>query len=171
MVMQRYVFKDGPVAIKAAKDADPQAIGEALAALAVSAGGELTPKAVVEGAKAADSILHRHFDWDDAVAADKWRVEQARDLIRCIRIEDIGSGAEPERAFLSIADKEGVSYRTVQEIRSSPDLQSRLLAAAERDLEAFTSRYRALKDICAIVETAKRAAKARRIKDETHVAA
>lgn len=169
--MMRYIFKEGPIAIKGAKDADPQKIGEALSVLADVAGGELTPKAVVDSARDEESPLHPHFDWDDAAAAEKWRVEQARDLIRCIRVEEIGSNVEPERAFLSIADKGGVSYRSVQEIKSSGDLQEKLLAAAERDLEAFTVRYRALKDICAIVETAKKVAKAKRTKNETRAAA
>jgi hypothetical protein len=48
---------------------------------------------------------------------------------------------------------------------------SGFLAAAERDLEAFTARYRALKEICAIVEKAKVAAKAKRTNSETRAAA
>jgi hypothetical protein len=55
----------------------------------------------------------------------KWRVEQASYLIRCI-VADDGSNNEPVRAFLSIADKGGTSYRTMEEIRSSVDLQQRL---------------------------------------------
>lgn len=169
--MIRYVFKDGPVTIRGSKDANPQAIGEALSALAAAEGGELTPRAVVEGARDPGSALHPHFDWNDAEAAEKWRVEQARDLIRCIRVDDLDSGQEPVRAFLSIVGDAGVSYRTVQEVRSSSDLQQRLLAAAERDLDAFTTRYRVLKDICAVVETAKQVAKAKRREGETRAAA
>ena len=166
----RYVLKDGPVAINGAKGADRQKIGEALAALSDAGGGHLTPSAVVDSARDAESPLHPHFDWDDAVAAEKWRVEQASYLIRCIATDD-GSNNEPVRAFLSIADKGGTSYRTVEDVRSSVDLQQRLLAAAERDLEALTARYRALKEICAIVEKAKVAVKAKRTNNETRAAA
>jgi len=169
--MIRYVFKEGPVAIRGAKDANPQVIGEALSALAEAGGGALTPRAVVDGARAPASPLHAHFDWNDAEAAEKWRVEQARDLIRCIRVEETDSNHEPVRAFLSVSGDAGVSYHTVQEIRSSGELRERLLAAAERDLEAFTTRYRVLKDICAVVETAKKVARAKRRADETQVAA
>lgn len=169
--MIRYVFKDGPVAVKGMKDANPQAIGEALAAIAAGAGGELTPGAVVETARDPENVLHPHFDWDDAAAAERWRVEQARSLIRCIRVEDIAANDEPVRAFLSVTADDGVAYRSVEEIRSSSDLQQRLLGAAERDLHAFTVRYRVLKDICAIVETARKAAKAKRTKDESRAAA
>lgn len=168
--MIRYVFGDGPVIIKAAKNADPQAIGEALAAVAEGRNGELVPSEVVDAARDASSPLHPHFEWDDGVAAEKYRLDQARDIIRCIRVEKIGDNVEPARAFLSIADN-GTSYRSIQEVRSSPDLQAKLLGAAERDLDAFTTRYRALKDICEIVETAKTAIKAKRKKNETRNAA
>jgi hypothetical protein len=167
----RYVFKDGPITIKGAKNADPQVIGEALAAIIGEENDESRlPKRVVDSARDPESPLHCHFEWDDAVAAEKHREEQARGLIRSI-VADDGSGNEPVRAFLSIADKGGTSYRTIEEIRSSVDLQQRLLAGAERDLEAFTARYRALKEICAIVEKAKVAVKAKRTNNETRAAA
>ncbi|MDI6026721.1 hypothetical protein QBK99_11015 [Corticibacterium sp. UT-5YL-CI-8] len=169
--MVKYVFKDGPITIRGAKDADPQLIGEALASLSDAAGGELTPSAVVESAREPESPLHGHFDWNDAEAAEKWRVEQARTLIRCIRVDEVGSNQEPAPAFISISDTGGVSYRSVAEVRSSSDLQGKLLAAAERDLQAFTVRYRMLKDICAIVETARKVASSKRVKNETRAAA
>lgn len=166
----RYVFKEGPLTIKAAKDANPQRIGEALAVVTEADGGELTPKSVVEAARDPGNALHPHFEWDDSIAAEKFRHDQARDLIRCISVESEGN-TEPEPAYLSITGKGGVSYRTVQEIRSSPDLQDRLLSAAERDLEAFTVRYRVLKEICAVVETAKKIVRNKRATKETRAAA
>lgn len=48
--------------------------------------GRLTPERVVEDARAEDSPLHSHFVWDDAEAARKHRLDQARALIR-IRVE------------------------------------------------------------------------------------
>jgi len=165
----RYVFRDEPLQFKGSKDADPQAIGEALAAIAEAAGGRLTPKDVVDQAREEDSPLHPHFEWNDAAAAEKFREDQARTIIRCIRVEATGN-REPEPAFLSVSDN-GMSYRTLTEIRSSQDLQDKLLAAAERDLNAFTVRYRTLKDICAIVETAKKVARSKRSNKETRVAA
>lgn len=168
--MIRYVFREDMLPFMNAKDADPQTIGEALAAVAEAGGGKLTPAAVVENARNPESALHRHFEWNDAAAAEKYRHQQARIIIGCLRVEDIGSNTEPVRAFHSISD-DGAAYRSVQEIRSSGDLQEKLLAAAERDLESFTIRYRVLKDICGIVETAKKAVKAKRTKIESRDAA
>lgn len=55
--------------------------------MAKANGGRLTPEDVVAAAADPASPLHGAFDWDDAAAAAKWRIEQARELIRSVRIE------------------------------------------------------------------------------------
>lgn len=167
----KYIFRDDNILpFVNAKDADPQEIGEALAAIADVEGGKLTPKAIVDNARNPESALHRHFEWNDAAAAEKWRHQQARMIVLSLRVEAIDPDKEPDQAFYSIQDN-GSAYRSVQEIRSSGDLQEKLLAGAERDLESFTVRYRVLKEICAIVETAKKVARSRRSKNENRAAA
>ena len=154
--MIRYVFKeDEPTRIKAAAKADPQQIGEALSAISDQQGGRLTPKMVVEAARVASSPLHQHFEWDDAAAADAYRLDQARNLIRIVRVEDEGAEEPTPRAFLSISDDMGVAYRSLDAVRKSSDFQQSLLAQAEKDLEAFERRYRQMVDICEIVRTAR----------------
>jgi len=49
--------------------------------------GRITPKQVLETAKDKKSPLHSYFEWDDTEAAYKWRIEQARELIRRVKIE------------------------------------------------------------------------------------
>lgn len=49
--------------------------------------GRLTPDAVVADAKSPESPLHDQFEWDDSAAANQYRLDQARSLIRTMRIE------------------------------------------------------------------------------------
>ena len=49
--------------------------------------GRLTPEQVIEAARDESSALHACFEWDNDAAADKWRIEQARELITRVRIE------------------------------------------------------------------------------------
>lgn len=65
----------------------PQEAKEELERLAEKNGGRLTPDAVVESAKSKKSPLHGYFDWDDSTAARSYRIIQARELIRSIRVE------------------------------------------------------------------------------------
>ena len=158
----RYAFRDGPIPLKNAKDANPQRIGEALAEIAAAVDGHLTPHATVKAARDPNSPLHRHFEWDDAAAAEAYRLDQAREIIRLIRIEDDAQENDPP-AFFSISEgKAGVSYRTYGDVLNSVTLQDAVLRAAERDLKAFEDRYTRLKDICDIVREARERITARR---------
>lgn len=166
----KYLFKE-PLTIKAADKADPQKIGEALTKIAAEAGGELTPHAVVASAQNPRSLLHRHFEWDDAKAAEAYRVDQARTLIASIRVEDEEAEDGDTRAFISISSKAGTSYRSAHDVRNSADLQAIVLKQAERELESFEKRYRELQDICNIVKSAREAIAKKRAKSESHVSA
>lgn len=57
-----------------------------LARIAEENSGRLTPDAVVAAAKSKDNPLHAQFEWDGKLAAHAWRIEQARSLIRSVRI-------------------------------------------------------------------------------------
>jgi len=48
--------------------------------------GCLTPELLVEKAAKANHPLHDCFEWDDSAAAKSWRIEQARALIRSVRL-------------------------------------------------------------------------------------
>ncbi|MBP30440.1 hypothetical protein [Methylobacterium sp.] len=166
--MIRYVFKeDEPVRIKSAASADPQKIGEALQYIADQHGNRLTPKAIVEAARAEESPLHPHFEWNDVVAADKYRRTQAQDLVRIVCRDEPGEKEPRPRAFLSVQDEAGVAYRSLDTVRKSEPFQEALLASAERDLEAFQKRYRSLTDICDVIQAAREKIKHRRVPANT----
>lgn len=168
----RYIFReDEPVRIKSAGKANPQVIGETLDKIRAEKAGELHPEAVVNHAKDKKSPLHPHFEWNDAVAAHAHRLDQARNLIRIIRVEDVSSEEGSTRAFHSISGEKGLAYRHVEDIRSSAEFQLALLNSASRELEAFKKRYRSIVDICEMVDRAQKAIDARRNAFETREAA
>ena len=43
--------------------------------------GSLTPESVVDESRDVNAVLHNCFEWDDAVAAEKYRHTQARHII------------------------------------------------------------------------------------------
>lgn len=61
-------------------------IKASLEAIAERSGGQLTPEAVVDAARDPSSALHAHFTWDDAEAAHKRRLDEARTLIRSVKV-------------------------------------------------------------------------------------
>jgi hypothetical protein len=136
------------------KRAGAQRIGEALEAIRVAHAGSLHPQAVVQDAGDPQSVLHPYFEWNDAKAAYLHRVDQARALIRSIRVIDDGD-QKSRPAFLSIRSDAGVAYRSIDDVISSADLRARLLVQAQRDLDAWTARYQELSEIVALVAPAR----------------
>lgn len=49
--------------------------------------GRLTAAGVLDSARDSASPLHRCFEWDDSVAGERYRLDQARRLIRSVRVE------------------------------------------------------------------------------------
>ena len=169
--MIKYSFKEGPVTIKNKSKADPQIIGTALGKIAEQYGGNLTPKAVVDAARNSRHPLHKHFEWDDALAAEAFRLEQARTIIRIIHVEDAKTETGTAAAFYSIADKGGVAYRTHDEVKNSAALQIIIMQQATRDLEAWERRYREITDVCEMVRGARMKLQEKQSKIETRKAA
>lgn len=159
--MIRYVFRDGPLVIRNAKKADPQKIGEAIAKARQEAGSGDVRETVIAHARSTRHPIHKHLEWDDALAGHKYRLEQVNDLIRIISVIDDDGKTEP--AFISIVQAKGRrQFWTPDEVRSSVDLQTATLLAAERDLLAFEKRYRTLSDICEDVREIREKVRARR---------
>lgn len=63
------------------------AIDARLELLATENGGRLTPELVLSDAVDPSSPLHDRFEWDDAKAAAEHRLDQARALIRGVRVQ------------------------------------------------------------------------------------
>ncbi len=168
--MLRYVFKDEPLRLKSGKLADPQKVGEALQAIADQTGGALDPDLVWKAAQTEEHPLHPHFEWDVQKAAEShWRDTACR-IIRCVRVVEPDSEAQPP-AWVSINAKGGRSYQPIQRVRESIDFQISVLRQAEADLQAFQARYKEFEDICQLVAEAERKLKERldkrRDKDES----
>lgn len=108
--------------------------------------GTLTPKVVVEEARRANHPLHSRFEWDDSVAAKRYREDQAGELIRSVMVafpapHDENMPTHSTRAYVSVARPAGREYVPVEEVAQDPVLSAIALAEAERDWRALYARY------------------------------
>jgi hypothetical protein len=143
-----YKFRDG-----AHLTGDAQKVGERLAALEAS--GRLTAKAVVQEARSDDSPLHPLFEWDDAKAADKYRIAHAGHVIRCVTVVlDQQQSEEPKtiRAFVPITQgDESRQYVDTVRALSDTEMRRQVLAQAHAELGAVARKYRELKELADVV--------------------
>jgi len=143
-----YQFKEG-----SHLRGDAQAVGEKLARL--EAHGRLTPEAVLQDARVDTSPLHPFFEWDDAKAAERHRLEQAGHLIRCVTV--VIEPKEPDeartiRAFVPISAPDNTrSFVPTMKALSDADLRRQVLAQAHSELGAVAKKYRELKELAEVV--------------------
>ena len=69
--------------------------------------GEITPKIVLDASRAEDALLHPCFEWNDGVAAEKYREVQARYLIRnlVVFVERDDSSPQVVRAYVNVSSE------------------------------------------------------------------
>lgn len=119
--------------------------------------GGLTAERVVDLARPADHPLHVRFEWDDSIAAEMYRREQARELIRSVKIkyaEDAEGRDKEVRAFVSTRDPkspEVTAYRPTEEVLADPIAQKMLLRDCRREWMAFRRKYDHLQEFAQII--------------------
>lgn len=134
--MEQYVWASG-----SRVDGDAQIVGEVCARLERE--GRLSAKELVNESRDEDSPLHGMFEWDDAIAAEKYREVQAGKIIRSIVVK-VEDSPLPFRAFSSLRPQQ---YVSTQKALSREDTRKFLLDSAKRELEAFRRKYRTLEEL------------------------
>ena len=112
-----------------------------------SKAGAISPRAVVDDAQHDSSPLHKCFEWDDAQAADGFRLSQARKLIGSIVVVEINDRpvSQETRAFVHVTAGE-VRYEPIEVAMASPDLKAEVLARARSEIASWKQRYAALSE-------------------------
>ena len=144
------VRKGGPI-----KEKDGVAIAKELQRLIAAQGGMLSPKELIEAARNPRSRLHKYIEWDDAVAAAKYRLVQARAIIRCIQYKvKTGKTVVDVPAFMHVINRgtlpkatPGYGYTSTPTAVAEIDFEQQVLANALKDLRSFTERYKRYQEV------------------------
>ncbi|OQA02218.1 MAG: hypothetical protein BWY71_00100 [Planctomycetes bacterium ADurb.Bin412] len=116
----------------------------------IETNGVCTPALLLDESRDEKAPLHFEFEWDDSVAAEKHRLTQASDMIRCLVIvEERGKDQEPIRirAFQFVeTDPESKTdtrngYITLQETMERNDYGSQIRKRAAQELNAYQAKY------------------------------
>ena len=114
--------------------------------------GSLTAKNLVDVSRPEDAPLHPEFEWDDAVAAEKFREKQARDIIGHIIVAPAERETdEPVRAWFNIVQSEP-TYESIGVILKSPSKYEELKATALRELSRFQKKYRQIAELAPVFD-------------------
>ena len=100
---------------------------------------EKTPESVLEKARDENTELHKHFEWRDDVAAEKYRLQQARHLIVCM-VEIQNESSDDVRRVFEISSTPNV-YQPRTYFTINKEEYAILLSRAKQELYALKKRY------------------------------
>ena len=130
--------------------------GKVLTQLRESEAG-LTPESLVDASRDESAPLHNEFEWNDSVAAEKYRREQARYIIRHLIIEEVEL-EEPkhvkDRAFVYTGNTK-TGYVSLKDALENKTWRRKLLDAAKRDMNYFVDKYDRLEELSNVIEPMK----------------
>jgi hypothetical protein len=116
--------------------------------------GAVTPVLVLEAAQDEASPLHSHFTWDDTEAAEQWRIQQARSLIRKVKIRVIDQSSDTiikVRAYTSVPTSEGRRYMDTSEVVADAHLSTLVRDELMNELRVLREKLRRFDEFAAIV--------------------
>lgn len=111
---------------------------------------KITPQEMIEKARNEQSELHKCFEWNDTVAAEKYRLQQARIVLSMLVFKPKAVEEQPVRMF-SLTTEKSVYQPTKQFLVQADEYQD-LLKRALAELEAFKRKYRTINELEGLFE-------------------
>lgn len=119
-------------------------------------GGIINPRSVVEFARENKrSALHSKFEWNNGKAAELYRLNQARAILR-VYVVDSPDNVSKIRAFVSLPsdrNKDG-GYRDIDSVMNDAERRAELLKQALREFAAFRRKYAILQEFAKVFAAA-----------------
>lgn len=108
-----------------------------------------TPQEVLEKARNENTELHKCFEWNDAIAGEKYRIQQARTVLRSLKFIPHEKVEQPIRIFSYTPE---TNYKPTIQMVVNVDEYQNLLAQAKRELDAFRKKYNSLTELHELFE-------------------
>ncbi len=125
---------------------DVAEIGKRLQKLEGS-GGEISPAVVVEDAQDPQSPLHDEFEWNDTLAAQEYRLEQARYVLRAIETEWTYEEVDIKTRSYASIDADDTPYRETRKVLTNKELRQQWKAQALLELKRWRAKYAQISEL------------------------
>ena len=107
-----------------------------------------TPQQILEKARDSNTELHKCFTWDDTEAAEKWRISEARAIVRNLKIIEQKSDKQSEpttiRVFYKTDNESG--YKPTKLILKKPDEYKALVERCRSELLAIKQKFNSISE-------------------------
>ena len=120
--------------------------------------GEVTPQLLLEDSRPEGTLMHCCFEWNDGIAAEKYRLEQSRHIIADLRVvqieEDSDKEPVPVRAFISTSPGRtamGIHHH-INVVKANAEMTKTVTDNAREELEILYAKYNNLCDFLDVME-------------------
>lgn len=125
--------------------ADAQAVYQEI----IEIGESATPKQILDKARSKKTELHKCFTWDDKIASEKWRLQEARSVVTHLIIKEIDNQKveTPVRLLHKVDKRHDTGYKAITLIMANEDDYKALLRQAKAEMISFKNKYRTLAEL------------------------
>ena len=107
-----------------------------------------TPQQILEKARDSNTELHKCFTWDDTEAAEKWRISEARAVVRNLKIIEQKPDKQQKpttiRVFYKTDNESG--YKPTKLILKKPDEYKSLVERCRSELLAIKQKFNSISE-------------------------
>lgn len=112
----------------------------------------LNAKELVEISRPEDAPLHCEFEWDDSIAAEKYREVQGQAMIRHLTVKiAVNEHEYPTKYFFKVRNEVN-TFEPITVILKDEDKTAMLLEQARRELQTFKAKYAGLKELASVIK-------------------
>lgn len=117
--------------------------------------GQVTKEDFLEVSRPEDAPTHTLFEWDDSVAAEKYRLDQSRKIITALRVVYETKNEEEIKvsAFIQTsADGNKTHYENIEDALKDDGKREIVLNRIRGELDAFITRNQHIEELADILE-------------------
>lgn len=122
--------------------------------------GTVTCENLLDSARPDESVIHPCYEWDDSIAAEKYRLGQSKNILsNLVRVEVTEEeSAEPKvtRAFVNVVEPSGINehgkYVRIETAMSDGEMRSIVLRRALNELAMFRKKYADLSELARVFD-------------------
>ena len=136
-------------------NADPNEVGRCIEKLEKKHGA-VTAEILLDSARSEKSSIHNMFEWDDAVAGEKYRLSQATKIILALAVveEDPEKEQNPvQRAYVNVGTRREGKFISTMLAMSQQETRETVLRHALEELSAFQQKYKGLTELAGILDS------------------
>lgn len=118
--------------------------------------GLVTREAFLDASRDEKSPTHSMFEWDDTIAAEKWRLDESRKIITALQIvyEDNNKQEKTAPAVINVVAEKTAKYQNIITALSAEESRELIIKRLKNEVSQLIERNRHIDELADILRDA-----------------